>query len=178
MLQYSQGDVAAFEQLYRRHKAPLYRYFLRQTQGQQYAEELSQDVWTRIIGARHSYEPKANFTTYLYHVAHNRLVDHYRRTDKPRKLLSQDNNESVDQVPDTEQSPEQQLEQQRTRQHILRIVADLPHEQREVFVLKEDAGLSLAQISMALDENVETVKSRLRYALKKLKQALAALDDP
>src|SRR5690349_7212789 len=79
MTLYRAGDALAFETLYARHKAPLYRYFLRQCGVAATAEELYQDVWMNLIRARERYEPRAKFTTYLYRLAHNRLVDYYRR---------------------------------------------------------------------------------------------------
>ena len=82
MEQYRDGNVAAFTTLYQRNKTALYRYFLRQTQNNSAAEELSQDVWTNIIRARQAYQVDAKFTTFLFQVAHNKLVDYYRRASK------------------------------------------------------------------------------------------------
>ena len=79
MSRYRFGDAGAFEVLYKRHKGPLYRYLLRQCGAAAQAEELFQDVWFKVIRARERYEARAKFTTYLYHLAHNRLIDHYRR---------------------------------------------------------------------------------------------------
>ena len=79
MNRYRDGDAHAFEVLYTRHKGPLYRYLLRQCGAAALAEELFQDVWMKLIRARERYETRAKFTTYLYHLAHNRLIDHYRR---------------------------------------------------------------------------------------------------
>ena len=78
MNRYRDGDAHAFEVLYTRHKGPLYRYLLRQCGAAALAEELFQDVWMKLIRARERYEARAKFTTYLYHLAHNRLIDHYR----------------------------------------------------------------------------------------------------
>ena len=79
MLRYRAGDAGAFEALYRRHRAPLYRYLRRQCASNAIADELFQDVWMRLIAARGRYRVEAKFTTYLYRIAHNRLVDHYRQ---------------------------------------------------------------------------------------------------
>ena len=78
MLAYAGGDAGAFERLYRRHKDGLYRYFLRHTEGRDMAAELFQDVWKGLIQARERYRPDAPFSAWLYRLAHNRLVDHYR----------------------------------------------------------------------------------------------------
>src|SRR5262245_56603504 len=78
MLLYRDGDAGAFDALYARHKGGLYRYLLRQCRNQALAEELFQDVWMNLTRARTSYTVEARFTTYLYRLAHNRLIDHYR----------------------------------------------------------------------------------------------------
>jgi RNA polymerase sigma-70 factor (ECF subfamily) len=79
MLEYRDGTAAAFEALYARHKAPLFRFVLRSVRERGQAEELHQDIWMRVIEARSRYEPQARFTTWLYTIAHNRLVDHWRK---------------------------------------------------------------------------------------------------
>ena len=78
MLAYAGGDSAAFETLYSRHKGPLYRYVLRSVKGRGEAEELFQDIWMKVVEAASRYAPQAKFTTWLYTVAHHRLVDHWR----------------------------------------------------------------------------------------------------
>ena len=79
MLAYCDGDAAAFEVLYQRYRGALYRYFLRQCRHPATAEELFQDVWMRLVRARKAYEPRARFSTYIFHMAHNHFIDHYRR---------------------------------------------------------------------------------------------------
>src|SRR5512138_1572570 len=76
MLAYRDGDAGAFDRLYARHKGPVYRYLRRHAQDQ--ADELAQDVWIRVIHAREGYDVRAKFTTWLYTIAHNRLMDHFR----------------------------------------------------------------------------------------------------
>ena len=78
MLAYADGDSGAFEALYGRHKGGLFRFVLRSVKARGEAEELFQDIWMRVIEARMRYQPKAKFTTWLYTIAHHRLVDHWR----------------------------------------------------------------------------------------------------
>src|SRR5437867_7431536 len=78
MLRFQDGDAAAFDVLYGRHKGGVFRYLLRQCGGPGTAEELAQDVWLNLVRAHASYVPSAKFATYLYRLAHNRLIDHYR----------------------------------------------------------------------------------------------------
>ncbi|HSO79887.1 MAG TPA: sigma-70 family RNA polymerase sigma factor, partial [Chromatiaceae bacterium] len=83
MLAYRNGDAEAFAILYHRHRGPLYRYLLQGCANPATAEELFQDVWTNLIRVRETYRVEARFTTWLYRLAHNRLVDHYRRGRMP-----------------------------------------------------------------------------------------------
>lgn len=175
MLMYRDGDVTAFEILYRRHRGPVYRFILRRCGSGASAEELFQDVWLKLIQARERYEVSAKFTTYLYRIANNRVIDYFRKV-------------AAATVPDTEPGAEQQpgpacaqperrAEIGQQAQQLLDAIAALPAEQQQVFLLKEEAGMSLAEIAETLGVNAETVKSRLRYALKKLKSAMAEYDD-
>ena len=172
MLSYQQGNAVAFEILYERHKGGVFRYLLSKCHQQAIAEELFQDVWMKLIAARDRYEVRAKFTTYLYQLAHNHFIDYYRKT---RTDVLQQNNqdEDVEQITSNNQKqPDQQLEMQRQTETLLQLVERLPDEQREVFMLREEAGLTVAEIAKVTGVNTETAKSRLRYAVKKLRAGL------
>jgi RNA polymerase sigma-70 factor (ECF subfamily) len=172
MLSYQQGNAVAFEILYERHKRGVFRYLLSKCHQQAIAEELFQDVWMKLIVARDRYEVRAKFTTYLYQLAHNHFIDYYRKT---RTDVLQQNNqdEDVEQITSNDQKqPDQQLEMQRQTETLLQLVERLPDEQREVFMLREEAGLTVAEIAKVTGVNTETAKSRLRYAVKKLRAGL------
>ncbi|MFQ5658928.1 MAG: RNA polymerase sigma factor [Gammaproteobacteria bacterium] len=171
MLDYREDDVSAFEILYKRHKGALYRYLLRQCGNQSTAEELYQEVWMNLINARQRYAVKAKFTTYLFQMAHNRLIDHYRR-QKPANPGTSET--PVDGLPARQQEqPEQQALLHEQTDKIVAMVETLPPEQREAFLLKEEAGRSIQEIAEITGVNTETAKSRLRYAVHKLRQALS-----
>jgi RNA polymerase sigma-70 factor (ECF subfamily) len=169
MLRYKNGSLAAFEQLYRRHKDPLFRYFLRGCQDREAAAEMLQDVWAALIRSRASYEPRARFTTYLYTLAHNRLMDHYRSRHGHTAPLE----DAAEVAAPERDGPESGARQAQLGERLLRGLAALPLEQREAFLLKEEGGLSLEEIAEATGVGRETVKSRLRYALVKLREELA-----
>ena len=172
---YRDGDAHAFELLYMRHKGPLYRYLLRQCGVAALAEELFQDVWMKLIDARSRYEARAKFTTYLYRLAHNRLIDHYRRTQTGVPISYADDADEplIEQVADVEaREPDNELDRRRLAQRLLVQIATLPEAQREAFLLREESGLSLEEIAEVTGVNAETAKSRLRYALSKLRQGL------
>ena len=175
MNRYREGDATAFEVLYRRHKGPLYRYMLRQCSAAAVAEELFQDVWMKLIHARLRYEVRAKFTTYLYHLAHNRLIDHYRRQSAGIPISYDDDAEEplIEQVADNPLlEPDNELARRRQAQQLLQQLGELPDAQREAFLLREESGLSLAQIAEVTGVTAETAKSRLRYAVAKLRHGL------
>lgn len=179
MQRYRDGDADAFEVLYRRHKGGLYRYFLRQCNNNtSTAEELFQDAWLKLIKSRERYEVKARFTTYLYHIAHNRLIDHYRK-QRPEIIIEYETTETEsndDIAMQVTHTPEQQLDIQHRVDRLLSALENLPGPQREAFLLREEAGMSVEDIASATGIKPEAAKSRLRYATKKLRQAL--IDEP
>lgn len=173
MLQFKDGDARAFEELYRRHNDALYRYFLRLGGDAAAAEDLYQEAWSKIIRARSGYQPSAKFTTYLYHVARNCFIDYVRRNRRHRSGVDVD----PDSQPGHEESPEAQTETSLARRRLEAALDQLPEEQRDVFLLHEEAGLGLDDIAFVTDSNREATKSRLRYAVKKLKAALNDCQD-
>jgi RNA polymerase sigma-70 factor (ECF subfamily) len=175
MLAYRDGDAAAFEALYGRWRGRLYRYLAHQARGA--ADELFQDVWLRVVGARGHYEVTAKFSTWLFRIAHNRLIDHYRSQGRNIVELYADPDEDpAESLPAPEQeTPAALLERRQTAQYILDALAGLPEPQREVFLLVEESGMSLVEIAQATGVGQETAKSRLRYALSRLRQALGGL---
>ncbi|MCH7854733.1 MAG: RNA polymerase sigma factor [Proteobacteria bacterium] len=169
MLRYRDGDIAAFRILYERHNDSLYRYLLRLCKHRDTAEDLYQEVWSKIIKARQRYRPTAKFTTFLYRVAHNCFIDHIRRNKRHSNEISIDPDDSAS--PTAE--PEQVAETLFARERLDRALAELPYEQRNVVLLFLEAGLSLDKIAGITGVNRETAKSRLRYATSKLKAALS-----
>ncbi len=173
MLRYRDGDAAAFAPRYPRHKGALYRYLLRQCGQSALAEELFQDVWLKLIAARAGYTVQARFATYLYRLAHNRLIDHYRASRRGLPLsYAEDCPEWAETPAPAENQPEAQDDRRRQAERLLELLAELPEAQREAVLLKEEAGLSLEEIAQATGTGRETVKSRLRYAMARLRQGL------
>ena len=199
MTGYAAGDVAAFESLYARHKGPLFRYFFRQCGDPETAAELFQEVWVRIIKARERVEPKARFTTYLYQIAHNCLVDYFRKaglslmgfTGAPASEAVPDPIvEELDpafasarwslvdwqkEAADASSGPEAATSGVQRAERLRAALDVLPLEQHEAFLLHEEAEMGLADIAAVTGTDAETVMTRLRYAVKKLR---AALGDP
>lgn len=178
MRAYAAGQAESFEQLYARHSLRLWRYFFRNTADRALADDLSQDLWFSVVDCAASYEIRSKFTTWLFTMAHNRLVDHWRR-QKPGVSLSADSEESMRLADSLFAAsgfePDQQLDRQLMAQALLNALAQLPAEQRECFLLQVEADMSLAEIAAATGVTQETAKSRLRYARAKLRAALEEL---
>lgn len=170
MLAYAAGDIAAFETLYARHRGPLYRFIVRGISPRATADECFQDTWARVVAARARYRPEARFGTWIYQIAQRLMIDQYRRA-RPQVSLDEDDS-PLHLAGDEQEKPEQELsrfEEQRRLQHAL---TELPDEQRIVLQLRLEQELSLEEIGEITGVGRETVKSRLRYAMDKLRARL------
>jgi RNA polymerase sigma factor (sigma-70 family) len=179
MLQYAQGQVAAFNTLYARHELGLWRYIYRSVQNHATADELMQDVWFAIARAAASYEPHRNgakWKTWAFTMAHHRIVDHWR-TSKQHTSIDAENDEAIQLraqlIADSGFGPVRQIESREQARALIAAVESLPTDQREAFLLQAEGDMSVEEIAACLGVNFETAKSRLRYARSKLKSLLA-----
>ena len=178
MVRYRDGDAAAFSILYARHKGPLYRYLLRQVRNAGAAADLFQDVWSRLVANRARYEARAKFATYLFHIAHNCTIDFFRRDLKMRRHARSDDLDAWEPEVPEYQRPDGIAEFAEQQSALLAALGALPQEQREAFLLHEETGLTIEEIARVTQVGVETAKSRLRYAIRKLKKSLLPAEIP
>ncbi|HEY0721733.1 MAG TPA: sigma-70 family RNA polymerase sigma factor [Gammaproteobacteria bacterium] len=166
---YFGGEMPAFETLYSRYRAPLYRFMLRSLRSKAEVEDLYHEVWSRIITAsqRFSDATPGAFRAYLYQIARHLLIDRGRRATL-QLVEADDPPEVASDAP----APDEQLHYADCGERLLLAIDGLPAEQREAFLLKEESGLSLEQIAALVSAGRETIKSRLRYAMKKLRELL------
>lgn len=174
MLAYGRGDVHAFEQLYARHRAGLYRFLVGQLRDRALADDLFQDIWQRVVSAREGWRPEAAFRTWLFRIAHNRLADHWR-AQRHRPPAPDDADLRTERVPDPD-TPERSLLDADQRQLLQGALDALPDDQREVVLLRLEQELTLDEIGVITGAGRETVKSRLRYAMDKLRTRLRPLE--
>jgi len=173
---YSSGSAVAFEKLYARHKGGLFRYFYRNCSSRDIAEELFQDVWMKVVNARESYQQSAKFTTYLYRIAHNRLIDHYRHLSSAQHAMRSDaDNQEIVENHSEQETVDRSLELAQRDETLKAAICALPFEQREAILMQQDGHLSLAEIAEIAGTSRETIKSRLRYAMQKLRDQLGEL---
>jgi RNA polymerase sigma-70 factor (ECF subfamily) len=183
MLAYAAGDATAFDALYARHRGGLYRYLLRHCGQPGIADELFQDIWLNAVRARSSYVPTAKFTTWLYRIAHNRLIDHWRATGAIALVAAGSTDDDDDDDDDPlaiipgarSDEPEVRAAAREISLRLRSALAALPPAQRDVFLLHQEGGLELSEIAELTGAGMETVKSRLRYALAKLRAELGDL---
>ena len=172
MLRYGKGDARAFELLYRRHRLPLYRFLLRQVGNTDTAEELFQDLWMRVVNFRGRYEVRAKFTSWVYAIAHNRLMDFYRANGRASFLSHEESESVLEDLPAVEIAADLRLDRKRAVERLLAALAALSDAQREAFLLQQEGELSIEEIAAATGVSRETAKSRLRYAVAKLRASL------
>ena len=172
------GDARAFETLYDRNLPAVWRYVLRSVHDAALADELVQDVWFSIVRQAPRYQPRARFRTWLFTLAHHRMVDHFR-THHPHASLdaaTEDGASLADTLAaDSGFGPLRQLQSREQAQALLDALAALPAAQREAFLLQAEGALTVADIAATTGVPVETAKSRLRYARATLRQTLEGL---
>lgn len=178
MQAYARGDARAFAILYERHERPVYRYFLRSLLDPQAAQDLLQETWMAVVRNAPAYAPRAKFTTWLYAIAHSKLVDHARAharhaaasLDAPAANDPDDAGALIDRIADDPVcGPEARALSRAEARAFLACVEALPDAQRTAFLLHAEGGLGVDEIATLTGANVETTKSRLRYAMSKLR---------
>ncbi|WP_146652768.1 RNA polymerase sigma factor [Labilithrix luteola] len=185
MLRYQNGDRAAFAQLVRRHQGPLYNFALRQVRIGQVAEDVVQEAFVRVVQNATDFKHEARFTTWVYTITRNLCIDQLRKRAL-RKHPSLDESKSDDggdgptlgeQTADPRASVERDATGIELKERILRAVDTLPDEQREVFLMREVSNLPFKEIAEITGVPENTVKSRMRYALERLQEALSEYED-
>lgn len=186
MSRYQRGDAKAYELLLSRHYQPIYNFLYRYTGNAATSEELLQDVWMRVIRGAGEYKQRAKFTTWLYTIARNITIDHSRKM-KFRRHQSldaplggeADGARLIDRVKDEHPSAmaDRQFTDKRFKQALQLALDNMNDDQRLVFTLREFQSLSFKEISGVVKAPENTVKSRMRYALEFLREALAEFAD-
>jgi RNA polymerase sigma-70 factor (ECF subfamily) len=168
--QYRSGNAAAFDRLYERYRIPVFNYIHRQIRQKSISEDIFQDVWMRVIRSIGQWKTGSAFSTWLYRIAHNRLIDYWRQ-QRPEQL------ESAMELIDGTATAEHLQFIDNCIERLKLLLNFLKPEQRDAFVLQQESGLTLEQIAAITGSGRETVKSRLRYALQKLKSGLEGCDE-
>ena len=182
MQRFVQGDMASFEALYGRYRSPVYLFVYRQLTDKSLAEELTQEVFMRVVRNAAAFRLEAKFTTWIFRIARNQVIDAFRkariRKHQSLEQSGRDDGPSLgDRIPNGNPGPDRQTIAGRLRVDLEHAVNSLPDNQREVFLLREYSGLKFEEIGDIVDAKVGTVKSRMRYALESLQKALKNYED-
>ena len=187
MMRFQSGDRAAFGALVKKHKAPIYNFVLRMVRSPSAAEDLVQDVFVKVVQSAVDFKHESKFSTWAYTIARNICIDHLRKMahrqhpslDQVRPGGPADGPTLLDRTPDTHPgaSVERAVIGTELGQRIARCIEALPSEQREVFLLREIGDLPFKDIAGITGVPENTVKSRMRYALERLQEALAEYED-
>ena len=186
MVRYQRGEREAFAELVRRHNRPIYNFVLRQLRAPSVSEDVTQDVFMRLVQNAADFKHEARFLTWLYTIARNLCIDQLRKSFHRRHAsLDQPENDGADAPalldaisdPDPRASAEHTAVSSEVRSSIVKAVDSLPPDQREVFLLREVANLPFKDIAEITGVGENTVKSRMRYALDRLKDALCEFEE-
>jgi RNA polymerase sigma-70 factor (ECF subfamily) len=189
MRDWARGDVRAFERLYARHQGALYR-FVRRLLGREagaQCDEVFQDTWLRVLQSKERYTPQgAQFRTWLFTLAHHRAIDLLRRSGRELQIPDDDADDREPFAPETvpwshwprpDEAIDNQVFWRRAGARLLECLEQLPSHQKTAFLLHHEDGVALDEISRALGVGFETAKSRLRYAMGKLRTCMGAYLD-
>ncbi len=170
MLAYQSGNEQAFADLYQRYRQPLFAYLVKNIGNKTQAEEVYQELWLSLIRQRERYTVSASFRTYIFCIAHTRLLDFYRQQGK---LAANDTlDDDLDIAACASYEPHTQFEETKLLERLQFCLKQLPDEQRAVMVLKLESELPLQRIAEQLNIAFETLKSRFRYAQAKLQRCI------
>jgi RNA polymerase sigma-70 factor, ECF subfamily len=172
MLRYAAGDARAFDELYAAHRHGLWRFIRRSVQNPAATDDVFQECWSRVIAHRENYRPEARFATWLYRIAHNCCMDHWRKGGRRARRETADDDAVAGAADEANPEPLAAVLEGEAGERLAAAIDGLPEEQRAAFLLYVEGGLSVAEIGETTGVNPETAKSRLRYAVARLKQAL------
>lgn len=167
---YRDGDQAAFAALYHRYRGPLYRYLLRQLPVPA-AEDAYQELWIKFLNNLSGYREQGKLQAYLFRIARNLVMDELRRR-APLAVVTSADDVIAAQPADARHDVQVLAEQQELHAALMVELGKLPVNQRDVWLMKQESSLSVAEIAQLTNSSVEGVKSRLRYATAKLTAGL------
>ncbi len=184
MVRYKRGDRQAFAELVRRYQTPLYNFSLRYVCNRDSAREITQEAFLRVVKRSADFKHESRFSTWLFSITRNLCIDELRKF-KHRKHTSLDDSPGGTGQPLGQRidggrrstDGERGATDSELRSGIIRAVDGLPDEQREVFLLRQLGGVPFSEIARITDTPENTVKSRMRYALTRLKQELSEYEE-
>ncbi|HBW35713.1 RNA polymerase sigma factor [Desulfosporosinus sp. BICA1-9] len=166
----SEGDLS-FEEIISQNQEKIINLIYGMTGDYYLSQDLTQETFLKAFQSKHSFNGKSKFSTWLYRIAVNVTVDHQRKSCVRKEMAAEQADPKFSKV-DTLQDPDRACQKNATRNIIFSSIANLPDQQKEVFVLRELNGCSTKEVSEILDCSVELVKWRLHKARLSMRKTL------
>ncbi len=173
--QFLSGDQMAIELLIRRHRKRVFGYILLLVKNYTIAEDVFQDTFIKVIKSlqENKYTDSGRFVSWVMRIAHNLIIDHFRR-EKQQKTYSNDQSEiDVFNSPKfSDKNVEEIMVFEQLLSEVRNLVDELPDEQKEVVMLRHYSGLSFKEIAEQTNVSINTALGRMRYALINMRKIM------
>lgn len=171
---YIKGNDAAFDVLVKRYESKVYSYIYYAVKNQELAEDLFQDVFVKVVVRLRSgkYQETGKFYAWLMRVAHNLVIDHYRKTSDEKLISNDDSEQDIFNDPSlaVNENREEEMINEQTVNDIRQLIAQLPENQRQVLLMRYYEDMSFKEIAKLTNCSINTALGRMRYALLNLKK--------
>lgn len=177
---YVNGEEAAFEILMERHKDRVYSHIYMMVKSEQLAEDIFQDAFIKVVNTlkKGRYQEEGKFLSWVIKIAHNLVIDHFRREKKMRSVYGTEENDIVARIEDDKKSAEEELVEGRNKKELRNLMVRLPMEQREVLMMRQSFKMSFKEIAERTDVSINTALGRMRYALINLRKMIEREEVP
>jgi RNA polymerase sigma-70 factor, ECF subfamily len=172
MLKVRDGDLGKLSFLFERYHRALFNFFLRSTGSRDLSEDLVQEVFLRLLKYRHTFRADSQFSAWMYHVARNAQIDHFRKHKHTQDTNNESEDDALPEIASAGLTPEEALAKRQETRLVRQALAQLPLERREVLILSRYQGLKYEEIAMILGCEVGTVKGRVFRAIRELAEVL------
>ena len=171
---YSAGDQSSLEILIRRHKNRIFAYILMIVKEKELAEDLFQDTFIKVINTIRSgsYKEEGKFIQWAMRIAHNLIIDHFRKSKRIPTIENRDDFDIFDKVRIPVESIEERIITEQIHKDVKKLIDYLPKEQREVLVMRHYGDMSFKEIAEQTDVSINTALGRMRYALINLRKLI------
>lgn len=169
---YLQGNEHAIEQLIIRHKSRVYTYIICKVRNEALAEDVFQDTFIKVINTikKGKYNDEGKFLPWVMRIAHNLIIDHYRKNKRMPFVKNSDEFDIFDVIKNPEQNVEEKMEKEQVHSDVKNLVKFLPADQKEVLMMRIYYDMSFKEISELTNVSINTALGRMRYALINLRK--------
>jgi RNA polymerase sigma factor (sigma-70 family) len=172
--QYIEGNEKGIEILITRHKQRIYSFIFSKVLDRDITEDIFQDTFIKVIRTlkRGKYNEEGKFLPWVMRIAHNLVIDHFRRNKRMPKFQSRNDFDIFDVISDGEESMEYEMITSQMHDDVRRLIEELPGDQKEVLTMRIFKEMSFKEIATATDVSINTALGRMRYALINLRKVI------